>query len=311
MIRKIAGFIFILIALFGWFAAYQGQQLTNEFIDSLSLSLTDLLQQSSDTLSNIEGTLGVAQQTVTDLSQMLSTVETTAVDVSHTIEQAQPLMEEATAVIAEDVPDSIQTLQDSLPTLVEVAGVVDRTLSTLNRFEIDRTVLTYQIQFDLGIDYNPEVPFDQAMLNLSHSLDGLPETLRGLETELTATQSNLDGLGANLGQLGTDITQLNQTITQTRPLLDEYIRITIDTNDQIRITRNQLTEQTAQMKEVFKFIFIWMALFQLIPLYLGLDMLWHQRPSANYLTEETFAQHMAQFTATNRSDSAKTYGEHG
>lgn len=314
MIQKIAGFTFVLIAVFGWFAAYQGQQRTAEFIDSFAMSLTDVLQRSSNTLDHVEETLGVAKQTVEDLSELLTTVEATAVDVSATIEQAQPLMEEATAVLTEDVPGSIQTLQESLPTLVEVAGVVDRTLSTLNRFQIDRNILSYNFQFDLGIDYNPDVPFDQAMLNLSHSLDGLPETLQGLETELTATQANLAGMGENLNQLGSDIGQLNQTITETRPLLDEYIRITIDTNDQLRLNKQQVTQQATQMKELFKFIFIWMALFQLIPLYLGLDMLWRKRPSP-YLTPEAFAQQMAVYQASlppaQKPNLGQTDGRHG
>jgi chromosome segregation ATPase len=195
------------------------------------------------------------------------------------------------------VPNSIETLQDAIPGLVEVATVIDDALTTLSRFEIDQTIpiVNYRIQYDLGINYDPEVPFDQAVSELGGSLEGLPETLRGLESELATTQASLDTMGGNMEQLATDMATLNASIAEVQPILDEYIRIVTDVNDRMRIASEQIDDQAAQVKQIFNFIFLWMLLFQLVPLYLGLEMAAGERGIEQYVTEKEFAERMAKY----------------
>lgn len=295
MIRRIVGLIFIIIAIAGWFIAYQGLQLTNQFIDNLSLSINNTMQITTDTLTNVENSLVVAKQTITDLSATLATMETTAADMAAGIDDAQPLMEEVNIVVTQDVPNSIETLQIALPTLVEVASVVDDTLTTLSRFRIDQSIFGFQLNYDLGINYNPEVPFDQAVVELGAGLEGLPQTLRGLETQLVLTQSSMNTMSHNMDQLATDMANLNTGIAEVQPVMDEYIRIVVDTNDRLRLSRNQISTQADQVKQIFGIIFIWMGLFQLVPLYLGLEMVAGERGIEQYVTEKEFAERMVRY----------------
>ncbi|GIK54816.1 MAG: hypothetical protein HND44_04640 [Chloroflexi bacterium] len=297
MIRRIVGVIFIIIAIIGAVVAYQGMQLTDRFIDNLAASMKSALQLTNETLTNVENTLVVSKQTLTDLGTTLSTMETTAGDMATAVQDAEPLITQVSTVIATDVPNSIETLQATIPTLVEVATVIDDALTTLSRFEIDQTIpiVNYRIQYDLGINYNPEVPFDQAVSELGGSLDGLPETLRSLEAELATTQASLDTMAGNMDQLATDMATLNASITEVQPILDEYIRIVTDVNDRLRLSRQQIDDQAAQVKQIFNFIFLWMLLFQLVPLYLGLEMAAGERGIAQYVTEKEFAERMAKY----------------
>lgn len=297
MIRRIVGVIFIVIAVIGVVIAYQGLQATNRFMDNLATGMNSALQLTNDTLTNVENTLVVSKQTLTDLGATLSTMETTASDMATAVQDAEPLIDEVNAVIATDVPNSLETLQNSLPTLVEVATVIDDTLTTLSGFEIDQTIpiVNYRIQYDLGVDYDPEVPFDQAVTELGGSLEGLPETLRGLNTELQTTKSSMDMMGGNMDQLATDMATLNSSIAEVQPVLDEYIRIVVDVNDRMRVAREQIDDQTAQVKQIFSFIFLWMALFQLVPLYLGLEMVAGERGIEQYVTEKEFAERMTKY----------------
>ena len=48
------------------------------------------------------------------------------------------------------------------------------------------------LNYSLGVDYNPNVPFDDTVLTLGESLDGLPESLRSLQTYADETNQNLD-----------------------------------------------------------------------------------------------------------------------
>lgn len=309
MIRRIVGVIFIIIAIIGAVVAYQGMQLTDRFIDNLAASMKSALQLTNETLTNVESTLVVSKQTLTDLGATLSTMETTAGDMSTAVQDAEPLIDQISTVIANDVPNSIETLQASIPTLVEVATVIDDALTTLSRFEIDQTIpfVNYRIQYDLGINYNPEVPFDQAVTELGGSLDGLPETLRDLENELQTTQASLGTMGDNMDQLATDMATLNASIAEVQPILDEYIRIITDVNDRMRLASGQIDDQAAQVKQIFNFIFLWMLLFQLVPLYLGLEMAAGERGIEQYVTEKEFAERMAKYEkllAQSESDTA-------
>lgn len=295
MIRRIVGLLFIIIAIVGGIVAYQGLQLTNQFIDNLTLAMNNALQITTDTLDNVEETLLVSRQTLTDLSATLTTMETTAGDLSTAVQDAEPLIDEVSQVIAEDVPESVETLQGTLPSLVEVATVIDDTLTTLTRFRIDQEILGFRLYYDLGINYDPEVPFDQAVTDLGSSLEGLPETLRGLDTELTTTKSSLDVMTEDMDQLATDMANLNTSIGEVEPVLDEYIRIVIDVNDRLRLSREQIAEQADQVKQIFKFIFLWMGFFQLVPLYLGLEMVAGERGIGQYVTEDEFAERMKKY----------------
>ncbi len=297
MIRRIVGVIFIIIAIIGAVVAYQGMQLTNRFIDNLAAGMSSALQLTSDTLTNVESTLVVSKQTLTDLGATLTTMETTAGDMATAVQDAEPLINQVSTVIATDVPNSIETLQGTIPSLVEVATVIDDALTTLSRFEIDQTIpiVNYRIQYDLGINYDPEVPFDQAVSELGGSLEGLPETLRGLESELATTQASLGTMGGNMDQLATDMATLNASIAEVQPILDEYIRIVTDVNDRMRIASEQIDDQAAQVKQIFNFIFLWMLLFQLIPLYLGLEMAAGERGIEQYVTEKEFSERMAKY----------------
>ncbi|MCP4362058.1 MAG: hypothetical protein GY796_28950 [Chloroflexi bacterium] len=295
MIRRIIGVIFIIMALTGWFIAYQGFQLTGQFIDNLALSMDNALQLTTETLNNVESTLLVTKQTVSDLGTTLTTMETTSSNIATSLDEAEPLLDNVSTVVSKDVPDSIESLQDTMPTLVEAASVIDRTLTTLTKFKIDETILGFNINYDLGIDYNPDVPFDAAVTELGTSLDGLPESLRELDTQLDSTKSSLNVMSGDMDQLAADMATLNDSIADIQPVLDEYVRIVIDLNDRLRIARDQINVQAEQVKQIFNIIFIWMGLFQLLPLYLGLEMVAGERGISQYVTEKEFAERMAAF----------------
>lgn len=306
MIRRIVGVLFLLMALAGFVIAYQGLRLTTQFIDNLAISMDNALQIATETLANVESTLMIADQSISDLSDTLETMEATAGNISTSIEETEPLLDDISQVVAHDVPGSIESLQATIPTLVEVASVIDRALGTLSRFEIDQTIpiVNYRIQYDLGIDYDPEVPFDAAVTELGASLDGMPETLRGLDTHLDTTKESLTVMTTDLDQLAADMATLNATVQELEPIFDEYIRITTDINDRLRGVQGSIDDQVSQIKQIFTVIFLWMGLLQLVPLYLGLEMVAGERGIEQYVTEEEFAERMAAL----QQEWARAYG---
>jgi signal transduction histidine kinase len=159
-----------------------------------------------------------------------------------------------------------------MPSLIQVAGAIDSTLDTLNNFRIDEQFLGLTIQYDLGIDYQPDIPFDESVALIGDSLDGLPERLRSLDQTLQTSSDNLEVISEDVLQLSRDLNTINTRLTEVDPLLDEYIRIVQDANDRARFTRLNLQAQLETIKIIVTIAIVWFGLNQLVPIYVGWEM---------------------------------------
>jgi uncharacterized phage infection (PIP) family protein YhgE len=172
-----------------------------------------------------------------------------------------------------DVPDSLDAVQDAVPNLVAVAGAVDNTLETLSRFDFQRTVFGVPIGFDLGIDYDPEAPFDESVAQIGSSLEEVPDNLRGLQVHLDTANDNLAAISDNLQVLTENLAAIEGSVEEVGPLLDDYIGLVAQINENITQTRSELDGQMQTLKTGIIILFVWFGLNQLVPLYLGADLI--------------------------------------
>ncbi|MCA9956067.1 MAG: hypothetical protein KC434_15165, partial [Anaerolineales bacterium] len=178
------------------------------------------------------------------------------------------------------VPDSLETIQQAFPSLEQVAGVIDSTLTTLNNFRIDENILGLNLKYDLGIDYDPEVPFDQSVKELGEGLEGLPESLRTIEIYINVANNNLQTVSQDIRNLADDLETVNGRINELDPILDEYLRLITTTNDRTRQLRGQITDEVQSVKKGITFALVWLAISQVAPLYLGWELVTNRRGSA-------------------------------
>jgi hypothetical protein len=200
-------------------------------------------------------------------------VERTAVNLSIAISDTQPLVNQVSIIASEDLPNSIEAIEESMPGLVQVAGAIDSTLVTLNNFRIDENILGLRIQYDLGVDYDPDVPFDESVALLGESLEGLPERLRRWTNRCKPPADNLGVISEDVLQLSQDLNTINGRLAEVDPLLNEYIRIIQETNDRTRFTRISVQAQLELIKSIVTIAAIWFGLNQLVPIYVGWEML--------------------------------------
>jgi methyl-accepting chemotaxis protein len=288
MFRRFLGFLMVLIGLSGVWVGVISAASARNVVDSIGTGLDtnlDLLSQSLDTIGE---SLTLAKQTVSDMNEGLVTIEQTADNISLALTDTQPLLTEVGDIVSNDVPDSIEAVQDSLPNVVEVAGAIDRTLTTLNNFAVDRSIdipnpitgrpiYSFNLNFDLGIDYDPNVPFDQTVRDLGTSIEGLPEQLRGLAEHVDRSSANLQNLSDTIVLVGDDLAVVNGRIAELDPLLDEYGRIVTELNDQTRLLRASINAQLEGIKQMVNIVMIWFILTQIAPLYLGWELVTGRR----------------------------------
>ena len=267
------GIILLLIGLSGIALGIVGARVSRDMLQTLSNGTKAGLDLAIDSLQTVSDSLTLARQTIADVHTSLETVQTTATDVAVSLEASQPMVADVAALAGQDLPRSVETIQAAIPNAAQAAEAIDSTLTTLNRFKIDTTILGFPIQYDLGIDYNPDVPFGESVLAIGRSLDDMPIRLRNLQTALEDTAVNLQTISEDMRSLSTDLDGINGRLLDFDPLITDYIRIVTETDDNLRLIRGQIDQQVSSAQFVITLGMVWLAVSQLVPLYLGLDLL--------------------------------------
>ncbi len=280
MFRRLLGVLILIITLGGIGLAILGARAGHQLVENMATNLNETLRLTSQNLDIVSESLLFAKSSLTDVNEMLETAETTADDLGQTVSSTQPVLRQISNVTSEQVPDSLEVIEEAFPSLEQVAGVIDRTLVTLNSFRIDEEILGLEIKYDLGIDYAPEVPFDQSVRELGEGLEGLPESLRELRVFINVTNENLGTVSEDIHDLADSMNVVNGRITELDPILDEYIALITTTNDNTRQTRARINNQVDNVKNGVTLVMVWLAITQIAPLYLGWELVTNRRQTA-------------------------------
>lgn len=273
MFRRIAGFVLLLIGLLGVLLSIGGIIYSGRAVDAVVKVLNDTLGLTGQSLSTVEDTLTLARDTIGDVNNSLVTVEETADSLAKTLADTQPLLEEVAQIAGEDAPNSIESVQQAIPAVADVASVIDDTLLTLNDFKIEEDILGFQLNYDLGVNYAPTVPFDETVASLGTSLDGFPDRLRELEPSLTAANANLGSVSENIYAVSDDLAVLNGRVAEVDPLLGQYIGIVQDINTTMTTTQSTVAGQAGNARLALQLVFAWLGFLQFSLLYLGWDLM--------------------------------------
>ncbi|HSM58794.1 MAG TPA: hypothetical protein VK879_21750 [Candidatus Sulfomarinibacteraceae bacterium] len=275
--RRVLGIVMVAIGLSGIILSVAGLIAGHRFVDAIGAGLQTNLTLTVESLETVKETLILTKATVRQLDQGLSAVQETADNVSVAIDDTRPLLQQASIVTTQEIPQSIEAFQEAMPALREVASTIDDTMRTLDSFNVERSILGIPLSFDLGVEYNPEVPFDESVDQIGESLEGVPEQLRSLEEHIDLTGRNLQAISRNVSDIARNLGAINTIITDVEPLLDDYIAIITELSDSARQSRLMLQRQMDQVKIAVTIVMVWFGLTQVAPLYLGWELLTGRR----------------------------------
>jgi hypothetical protein len=275
MIRRAIGLVLILIGLAGLVICYLGARAGRDFADSIALSADEVLGRADSSLNTVEESLTQSRQSISAMVDTIATVRETTANLASTVDDTQPMLDELALLVGQDIPNTIGHVQDTIPSVAQTAKVVDETLRLLSRLQVEETIplINYDISFGLGVEYDPEIPFDQAVEEVGSDLAPLAETSASLEGELRTTMANMGLLSRDLTQLTVDLGRLNQEVSQFRPLLDEYSTQVSDMQAGIDVGGARLEAQLSVARRAIVLAAVWLGLSQLLPLYLGVELL--------------------------------------
>lgn len=281
MFRRILGVIILLVSLITAALLLGGAYFAGQAVDSVGEAVDNVITLTVDSLSTVSATLEQTKATIAEANNSIETAVALTDNLSKTVADTQPVMESMTSVVSEDIPDNIEAIQTALPNVAEVAGVVDTAMTKLSSFGISQVIPIpfnpITLDFDLGIEYEPEEPFDETILSLGDSLEGMPEELRSLQGDLTVLSDDLDIVSADILAASGDIAALNEQVAQFIPILDDYLRIVGEIDAALVRVQTQLLAQLDTVKTIAIVTLVFLALTQLAPLYLGWELVSGQR----------------------------------
>jgi ABC-type transporter Mla subunit MlaD len=273
IIRMFFGAIIIIAALIGLALSVGIVYAGNVYLDSISERAQAAVSLISENLDTTADALVSIRVTIEVVNDSVHTLSGTAAALSESVSSTEPLFEQVKTVTTEDVPKTLETVQETIPNIVTVAGTIDDTLTALSGFGFNQKFFGREINIDLGIDYDPTQRFDDSMQALGDSLDGLPESLRGLSENLDTTYGSLEAVSTNIDTLAVDLADINTQVETIPPLLDSYLESVSTINKQLKSSQDTLATQLEQGKTIIMMIAVWFGLMQLAPLVLGIQLL--------------------------------------
>ena len=275
--RRIIGIIMILVGVVGLIIAGAGAYFAGQAIDALGAGLNSTVTLLDDTVNTTTASLENVKATLGEASATLTTVSGATRNMATTIFDTQPLLEQATTMTTDTLPNSLDAVNAAIPNLAGIAASIDTTLTRLSNFSIDQSFGTgafaIPIRFDLGIEYEPEEPFDDAVLAIGESLVPVPDQLRALESNLATTVTNLGNIGTDIEALAGNINGINTTVDQFIPLIDQYIVLLDQITGSLSNARDQINANLGTLKWVATGLMLWFAVYQVMPIYIGYRML--------------------------------------
>ena len=191
-------------------------------------------------------------------------------DAGIALEDLRPVLWKTTKVVTIDVPDALDGVHNSLPSLIETAKSVDETLTWLSNFKLTiPNPFGTDWEYDLGISYDPEMPLDQALEGMGQNLEDIPDNMRDLNESLATTDANLIIVSDDLAYLAGDLDTMNRQVQEIIPQIETLAGNIESGMETFQQTRTNIPEAFDLIRKILK-IFLGLLIFTQIPsLYMG------------------------------------------
>ena len=195
------------IGVFGLIAALLAGTIGTAVVWSVANSMESSLSVTADAVAAADDTVQLAAETVAIVAESFDTLVPAAELAAGSFEDASSVIVDTSRVVTVDVPDALGSVLDALPAIESVAGIIDTTLGALAFF---------------GADYEPDVPFDQAVAEVADALEPLPPLLRAQAEPLDQLARDFDEFGAASAAMAQDLAAVQAQLDEASVLLTEY-----------------------------------------------------------------------------------------
>lgn len=250
----ITSIVSVLISLFFLVQIWRLRQpLTTRLVDNLNLLYATTVT-TEDSLQLIEGTL-------TRLLDSTATLQDTTISVAQSIHDTGLLAGSFATIIGDDFPETIADTQTALESAQSSAVVIDNVLTALASIPL------------IGIDYDPPLPLNLALGQVSDSLTSMPSTLEQVQGDLDNAHTNLIELEEHVININQHIQLITDNLLQAQDTIDEYQEEIGQIKPRLDHSRSAAHGWILSAAWGLTFIIIWLMISQLGLVLQGIDIL--------------------------------------
>ncbi len=256
-LKRVFGILLVIVAVASLIISAVGVISLWSLRPAITTALEDTFQLINETAATTQKALSVADQALQDATSTITVLSGSIASLSNSIGGAQGALTSVTQLVKSDLPDTIGKAQTALASAASTAKVVDNFLSGISRISF------------LNINYNPEVPLDQAITNIGDSLNNLPGALTKIGSDLDNVNGSLPAIEKAVNGLGTTIGGITTTLNKAQVVIKEYAAQL----DRATVAVQQISDGVPTYVTLFiavlTFIMLWIVAVQLIVLIIG------------------------------------------
>ncbi len=211
MVTAATSAIFFLLAVSSWFQTLEDSfVVTGQVLDAADKTIEvvdEALVVLSETLGGVDGVFAQTEATLTDVSTVVLSTGT---------------------LLKDEIPAQVEAIQDAMDGLIGTANVVDGILSALSF---------------VGVDYDPEVPLDDALIAVNVQLGELSTSFDGDAAKLFSLAVSINRLNEEVVEVGGAIAELDTQIAASSALITEYQEAAADAREVIKAAQERLDGQ--------------------------------------------------------------------
>jgi len=271
MHKRLTGLLIILTASVGLTMVIGGIIFVYSVLDRPTAFFEEQLAVLTDSIETLSDAVDTAANSIDTASDTLETLQSLTLGLTDVVSNTHPALESADKLVTADLPDKLRAIQDTIPSLQQSADAVDRALIQVIEFEAQ--VANLGLISTTRIQYEPETMLGEAVSQLGHGLQGLPERLISIgpdidqvEQELLVVQETILAIDALSTRVTQDLDKLAESIDKFDTLIARLDSLTDDLGTQV-------TPRLDLIKPLAIIFLVWLGLSQSAPLYLGIQLL--------------------------------------
>lgn len=172
-------------------------------------TLSDSLDVSAKALDAVDSTVEVVDEAVVVFSETLAGVDGVFSQTEATLDDIAVVMLSTAQLLDAEIPDQVDSIQAAMDGLIDTANIVDGILGALSF---------------VGVDYNPAVPLDEALIDVNSQLGELGESLSSNASDLYSLTISVNRLSDEISLTGDSLSGISSQLEESRQLIDDYQR---------------------------------------------------------------------------------------
>jgi len=263
---RIAGTTLIFTAILGVILSAGGLILTGIYATRLSATLADSLSGLSEALQVTSEALDISMSVLTEADKSLDALVKTMEGVNASLTQSKPTLDELSTLLGTDLPDTIKATQDSLNSAQTSAKNVDAVLTGLSK-----------IPFLGSLVYNPDIPLNETLGDISDSLNGIPASLKTAQRSLDRASKNMGTVNLELDNITASTDEIRASSEDAQLVISDYQDLVSRLQTRVDEMQTSLPRSLRWLTLAFVLLLVWLGLAQIGLLVQGCQLLTQSR----------------------------------